>query len=245
MAQKTVKQKILQKQEYKRQENEEKRHKEFNEHFHRYLPKSYSKVIACTSGFEIQTWSIFRLMRYPDDVAAKKIAESVRSIIVESPEVKNYMKHDVLERKIGISVITDKSGTDDIVFTIFTGLKERKPTLTPAWKPLDRKLKQVKTTAGSNPKLLKHIRSNIDSFNRKAIHVEVVDAQKTFYELIMKDYNVKIEEKLYDAPLPQDSDFSVGSSDYFKSKLSKPLCYYSIQKDENGWTLKIVSGMKN
>jgi len=225
-------------------ETEEQGIEELSERFHRYLPERYKRKIACITARELVTSGSVRFYDYPDDVAAKEIVESFRNSLLNNINYSTYLNHELLQRKIGISVIPDKNSMDIVVVALFTGTKDGVPTITPAWKPLERKIKTVKTAAGSNPKLIAYIKDNLDSFNKNTTPVEVADAEKKLYQLAIEGYALKINRTTFDKTLPQNSTFCSSSGNYFMNQISKPMCYYSIKKKDSHWELTMLSGVK-
>lgn len=191
---------------------------------------------------ELAISSDSRFLGYPDDVAAKEITESIRNSLLNNSKYSYYLNHKLLERKIGISAIRDKNNMDIVVVALFTGAKDGVPTITPAWKPIERKVKPEKTVAGSKPELIRYIRESLDTFNKSTGPVEVADAEKKIYQLALEGYKLKIVRTTCDKMPPKNSRFFIKSSNYFRNQISKPLCYYSIRKKDAYWELTLVSG---
>lgn len=227
-------------------ETEEQSINEFSERFHRYMPKRYQKVLACITGKEFETSSFSRHSGYPDDVAAKEIASSLKKSLLNSPEYSYYLNHKSLERKIGISVIPDKNKFDIIVVSVFTGGKDGLPTITPAWKPVIRNFQQTKTAEGSKKEIHNFIREGLDSISKNANLVEVKNARQLFHQLIMEGYQLKFEDIGYEKYSGSNHIFRHFSSQFYytNNPKSKGLCYYSIQKEDGVNKITVISGAK-
>lgn len=224
------------------EESEEHGKMGFSERFFRYLPERFKKRIACNSAMEWLTYSNARLEGYPDDVAAKEIAESIRESLLNHVYYRTYFSHKDLERKIGISVIPNENNFDIVVVALFMGTKDGVPTITPAWKPVERKVKPVKTVAGSNPEIIRYIRENLDTFNKKTIPVEVEDVHKKIHQLALKGFKLNILRHTFNKMLPENSTFHMSSGSNFNNQISKPLCFYSYKKIDGFWELTMVTG---
>lgn len=224
------------------EESEEQGTKEFTERFYRYLPARYKKRIACNSALEWRYSSSARLTGYPDDVAAKEIAESIRESMLNHEYFRTYFSHKDLESKIGISVIPNENKIDIVIVTLFIGTKDGVPTITPAWKPIERKIKQVKTVAGSNPEIIRYIRENLDKFNNNTIPVEVEDVHKKMYQLALMGYQLNITRHTFNKMLPKNCTFNSSTGWNFPNQISKPLCFYDYKKIDGYWELTMVTG---